>query len=450
MSTIVLKRLERMKLTMDNGAMVYIFPKNALGIDRTFGLTPFNADEGDYRTRLTDLLTKWLNDTHPLYTIYKNSNGVWVDLIRLHNAYPTADLFSIVNSHGGLFPFPVKDIPPVFYIDGEGCAYNIDQCDGNPGTPLGEIILDERDPTQVEISQFSLQDPLLAFSLRHLMQDIKVRVPDGDANKFLVWLNGVFVPIIHDPDGVTFYIRDAKPLLTTWFNDQLPGGVKTFRTNSATIEEDPDFNRIKYRIDLRIFQWNKTKIDPWVLPTALRSVNLEPSAGKFVSIVNELLFDTPIEDGHLLMEDGIVVPENEYYVDPANRRKIYLTHTVTKASLYINDLIDQGVPNPEIIARQVLSHKQYAAVNFKHEEAGKKIYLNRSINNFPGFPYAREITFDDITPHNLILVDGSFVPYTWVHRHTISLPTWFWSNPVQDREAMEKSFVERITVHEVV
>ena len=163
MSTIVLKRLEKMKGTMDTGTLVYIFPTRAIGVDRTFGSTPWNQTGGDMKTFLTDRFPKWMNDEHPLYVIYKNSNGIWVDTLALHNAYPTADVFAIANSHGHLFPFDPLKIPPVTYTDGQGCLYYIDQCDGVPGTPLAEITVDEQNSTEVAITQFSLQNPTMGI-----------------------------------------------------------------------------------------------------------------------------------------------------------------------------------------------------------------------------------------------------------------------------------------------
>lgn len=290
----------------------------------------------------------------------------------------------------------------------------------------------------------SIDHPEIMFKNRVMMDDLKIKLPDGfEKGQFLTWLNGAFVPTVQD---VTYknlmYIHNGMTMIWSHCVNQKLEAKNEFTDNATVITSEED-DEYRYDVKLRLFSWKGVKVSDFYKPSNSTTV---PITHNFESIYPIKTLTFPVEinkDAHMIICNGKVLNENDYEIDIDDPRKITLTNLETKAYEVLSELateLDEHIEfyehvNPLHMVRHMLLNRQYSLVNFESTDPNKKIYLRNSNACATNFPYKGEITFTDLNIGDMVLINGLFNPYIWVHHNTIKFPTveYTYADGVVDR-----------------
>jgi hypothetical protein len=373
-----------------------------------------------------------------LNVYYKNTNGNWINYTKYCNSFPTEAILTGAVTHEETMKISTTLLPRCRFMDSNRYTYIIDEYDGNTvATSLPYIFIDETKTSNVSIEQCSIDDLTIPFSARHVMQDLVVTTPNNAINTLLVWLNGVFVPII--AVGTTsphsFYIRNAMTILNTVSRNQQSGAAVTFSSTgtykTATVSENTDNDIYRYDFNIRLFSWNNVVVGDWLSPTTITTT---PIVNDYAAlyIPYTLTFDVDVNaNAHMLFENGALLDPSEYTISSSNSKQIILKNAAQHAYNMLHEAIADVADNPtvystttplKLIRAQVLE-KTYGLVNFSTTDTTKTLYMRHSQACAVNFPYKNEITFSNISIGDLITIDGAFTPYEYVHAHTIRYPT---------------------------
>ena len=120
-------------------------------------------------------------------------------------------------------------IPTIVFFDEDGFEYWVAPNDGDVAFVTKETLkCSGGTNTEVQISQGSMLNPELDFSMRHMMSDIRLKFRDGYPTNALATLNSLLVPLVRDNhDDKTAWIRDGLEMCSVMRNDFLQQKVET-------------------------------------------------------------------------------------------------------------------------------------------------------------------------------------------------------------------------------
>ncbi len=316
----------------------------------------------------------------------------------------------------------VDIIPQTIYYDVNGVEYFIGTSDG----VLGGVMYDYIDvSTDVDITLFSIDQPTLPFSKRHLMDDFKLTFKNGKtAKNTVIVLNGGIVSHIPDLNVDTVaYIRGGAlvcPLFCPEINDtDLPESEKS----------------VIYRARLRVYKWQGVIVDlpqkPYraeFLDLAIDDVNSVMDRSVYAGAPKKLRFKYPINpEAFLLTYNNIPVPREFAYVNPSNLYEViisnplYAYHQSRKIWYSSNDTKSR----PFYIGN-------FSVRNFESDIEGKKLYLNfdKARMNITGGRFRGKFNSDiwcDLITYNGFVLDyhikdKNTIEYTTTPNGIVELP----------------------------
>jgi hypothetical protein len=397
---------------------------------------PWNQETNDandtyYRRFIMPRMTNEMT----LNIFYKNSNGVWVDYTKLVTAYPRISIAISAVQFEDIVKIDPLYIPRCVYLDNDHYVHYIDEHDGiEEGVHVPNIELDTHDTSVFSFRPWSIEEPTLPFSARHIMTDLKVQTKGFPAKSLLVWLNGIFTPIIQDDTYEdTFYVKNALTTIgSRCINQQFQAPWRYKSNRNATVTEDEFNNEYRYDARFRFFCWEGVSLSKWHAPIIVGTLPITHNYSS-VSIINSCIFPEAVnKDAHMIMENGIILDQSEYSIDEEDPRKIYLKTVESRAYNLLHEIINDLNVNlafysrvkPLAIITPTITAKTYSLVNFTPTDPSKRLFLKRSIACATDFPYKKEVTFSDIQLGDLITVNGTYNEYEWVHEHTISYPVF--------------------------
>jgi hypothetical protein len=433
MPEVITDFIQTIKTSCDNDTFLFHFK----GSKRAEAFKRLNKDgnETTFRTYYYNLIMPRMVNEMTLNIYYKNDNGVWVDYRKAALTYPRIAIQVAAKDYEEYLKVDLERIPPCIYMDENNYIYYIDEYDGlYPNDKLPLIDIDESQVGLVSYRPFSIEEPHLPFSARHVMTDLKVKINGIPARNLFVWLNGIFVPIIYDNTYEdVFYIKNAMTAIgSRCINQKLNSPWNYANTINATVVEDETFN--EYRLDarFRFFAWKNVAPSVWHAPLTIKKVPIVYNYAS-IYIIKDIIFPQEInKNAHMILDNGIILDPNEYIISPDDPRKITLKYVEIGAYSLLNEILKDirdnidiyGGIKPLSLIEQTLTNRTYSLVNFSYdgEDSEKKVHLKRSIACAADFPYKDEITFSDIDLGDLITINGTFNEYEWVHNHTIKLP----------------------------
>jgi hypothetical protein len=295
--------------------------------------------------------------------------------------------------------------------------------------------MDELNTEKVQIKPIDIENPSLPFQARHIMPDVHVRAVGVPRSELLVWFNGVFVPTL-EVSGYddAFYIPKGMTLVQTTKKYQ-PADVQikyrpSGHITTCTVFEDEKTQVNRFKYNMRLFRWDNVIVHPWEQPIGYESVPIsyEYSA---VYIPNAVLFPVEVnKNAHIIVENGVIVDPDDYYVDPNNPKKIFLKRVEIRAQNLLDEVIKDKVNFPEYYinmkpldtVKSALLEKTYYLVNFASKDASKELFIKHSRANAVDHPYRNEVTFGEVALGDMVLLNGVYVPYEWIHKSTVSYP----------------------------
>lgn len=288
-----------------------------------------------------------------------------------------------------------------------------------------------RETDVVEYVPYSIENPNLPWKQRFMYDDLKITMPEGYTKRqFLVWLNGAFVPSLRDStyDNV-MYLQNAMTMIgSKSVNQKLGSKFTDGNYGTANVSEEND--EYRYDINLRLFGWKGVRVSDFYKPV---SSTTTPITYNFVSIYPLKTLTFPVDvnkDAHLIICNGKVLSPDEYYIDPSNSKTIVLKNIEADSNSLLNELIaelDENIEfyenvNPLNLLRSMILERTYSLVNFEAEDSTKELYLKYSNACAVDFPMKGEVGFSKLSIGDLVLVNGIFNPYLWVHQNTIKFP----------------------------
>lgn len=363
---------------------------------------------------------------------YKNSIGKWVDYNKYINLLPNYELDTASINWPDVMKINTNIIPSCTYIDENGYVYEIDENDGeNSITDVTNIELNTNDNSVVSYEPANIDDLSLAFTYRHLMNDLKITIP-SKYNKFdfLVWLNGSFVPTTLSSLGNNiFYIEKALSMIgSKCVNQILHAPIE--HGNNATVVEKESNNEYRYDVNLRFFGWEGVKVSDFYKPVSSETV---PITYNYSSVhpIKSVEFPTEInKDAYVILCNGKILDENEYILDPTNPRRVTFKNIESEAYILLNEIvkdISENISfyenvNPLKMIGRVITSRNYSLINFESTNENKRVRLLRSKSLCVNFPYKNEVTFTSLSSGDLVLVNGLYTPYEIIHKNTIRFP----------------------------
>lgn len=288
-----------------------------------------------------------------------------------------------------------------------------------------------RNTETVKYEPCSIDDSTISWKHRFMYDDLKVTLPDGyKKNQFLVWLNGAFVPSTKDSTYENIlYLKNAMTMIGSKSVNLKLGSTLTAGEYGTVTSEDGN-NEYRYDINLRLFGWKGVKVSDFYKPS---SSTTTPITYNFESIYPLKTLTFPIEintNAHLIICNGKVLTEDEYYIDSNDPKTVILKNIETEGNSLLNEMvkeIDDNIEfyenvNPLHLVRSVLLERNYSLINFESTDDTKELYLKNSNACAVDFPMKGEITFSRLKIGDLVLIDGLFKPYLWVHQNTIKFP----------------------------
>ena len=389
---------------------------------------------------------------------YKNQNGVWVDYLRCLTLY--ANLSILVSSvlYEENVKVDINILPKCIYTDADRYIHNIDEHDGlDNDLGLPGIEVDTNDNTVVKAMPFDIDQPNLPRTAALVMNDLKIEVPEQyTSSDFLLWLNGAFVPTMQDNTyRNVMYVENAMTMIDTKVVNQKIGSIALPTGSGATVKLDESNNEYRYDIRLKFFGWKNVKVSPWYRPLETTTVPITHNY-KSVYIIKTIVFPEEInENAHFIMVNGIVLNPSDYVIDPNDKRKITLLKVEQEANALLKSILDdiaydrkngtsyyQNV-KPLNLIQEALTSKYYSLVNFSTTEKDKTLYMKRSTCCATNFPYYREITFPKIESGDMVLINGTYNRFEWIHDNTIYYPKFTYSYN-EEESNIKPSEVERI------
>lgn len=288
-----------------------------------------------------------------------------------------------------------------------------------------------RETDIVEYVPYSIENPNLPWKQRFMYDDLKITMPEGYTKRqFLVWLNGAFVPSMRDAtyDNI-MYLQNAMTMIgSKSVNQKLGSKFTDGEYGTANVSEEND--EYRYDINLRLFGWRGVRVSDFYKPV---SSTTTPITYNFESIYPLKTLTFPVEvnpNAYMVICNGKVLSPDDYYIDTEDPKTIVLKNIETDSNNLLNELVtelDENIEfyenvNPLHLLRSMILERTYSLVNFEAEDSTKELYLKYSNACAVDFPMKGEVSFSKLSIGDLVLVDGIFEPYLWVHQNTIKFP----------------------------
>lgn len=277
----------------------------------------------------------------------------------------------------------------------------------------------------------SMNDATIPWRRRFMYDDLKINLPEGyTKDQFLVWLNGAFVPSTRDSTYENvMYLENAMTMIGSKSVNQKLGAEIT-PGNYGTVETKEENDEYRYDVNLRLFGWKGVKVSNFYKPSTSTTTPITYNF-EVIRPLKTLTFPVEINpNAHLIICNGQVLTPDEYYIDPNNPKTIVLKNIEFEANTLLNEIIaeiDENLDyyenvNPLYLLRSMILERTYSLVNFTAVDSTKELYLRNSNACAVDFPKKGEITFSRLNIGDMILVNGLFEPYLWVHQNTIRFP----------------------------
>lgn len=439
------------KKNIDNDTFLFLFNNSSpLCISREMLEKETELNNGSFFTYQNTILPNLLYSNKCDNILYKNKYGEWINFSILSMSYTTStDLVDIANDKNIYKKYLVSktNIPEVDFLDNEGKAHYIEEHDGETYQPKKVIYIDSKNENVTKITQFSIDSPSMTSStLNHVKNDLKIELLTETAENLVVWLNGVFVEPIYDTNNnKVFYIRDAKNVL-----DTIGLGVKNednlkYENNMASIRYEPE-NVYYYNIDLRMWKWEDVTVsNKWFNVTNTKQSKLYYDYTGY-DIVTELYFDEEINpDAHIIFLNGQILHQNEYTIDKTNKKHVYLNKVYMETLMLIRELIDKGYTNPYMYLKTLIMNRYYNAINLSNSNSRDTLKINHIKPIKSNFPYVNDVMFRNPRMFDIVLVNGSFIPYViqrnGIYRYPKTVDTY-----TSEYLNVEKSFIWKLDI----
>ena len=225
------------------------------------------------------------------------------------------------------------------------------------------------------------------------------------------------------------YLENAMTMIgSKSVNQKLGATIEPGEYGTVITQEDND--EYRYDVNLRLFGWRGVKVSNFFKPITSTTT---PITYNFESIrpLKTLTFSVEVnKNAHLIICNGKVLSPDEYTIDPEDPKTIVLKNVEYECNMLLNELIaeiDENLEyyenvNPLHLLRSMVLERTYSLVNFTAEDNTKELYLRNSNACAVDFPKKGEIMFSSLKIGDLVLVDGLFEPYLWVHQNTIKFP----------------------------
>ena len=391
------------KNTVDPDSLLYVFDKmEPFCISREYMYETTIDSKNQVHSIYIDVIQKYILSNTLLYTYYKNKKGIWVNLSKLKTRNSSVeDIYAMCNNeeyyNGYIVDYSL--IPQCFFTDSTGRRHPIMKGDGKGYSVCRTDFINEVKSDEIKISQDSIDKSIAEGVDDHLKMDIKIEFLNKESiDNILVWMNGIFVDYETKPNvNNIIYIRDGKRFLTT-----IP-----------LTKNDSGENVYYYNVDLRIFKWKGVNISP-IIPTRFTKM-INVTSGRYaMGIVNEVYFAEDINpNAHVVMCNGQILSDKNYTIDKDNPKHIYLTSVQTECEDLIRLIKEKNknlYTDPFVLIAGIFKNKVYTLVNFTSDN-DDELYLQRTQPLSKGFPGIRNFLFSDVSPKDLILVNGLYYPY---------------------------------------
>lgn len=404
------------KSSVDPDSLLYVFEEmEPFCISREYMYEQQYDSKNQVHSIYIDIIQKYILSNTLLYTYYKNKKGIWVNLdkVKMRNS-STSDIYEMCNIEEYYKGYIVdyRKIPQCDYVDNTGRKHPISKGDGKAYKVCDTDFIKEVNSDEIKISQDCIDKAIAEGVDDHLKMDIKIEFLNKESiDNILVWMNGIFVDYETKPNVKNIiYIRDGKRFLTT-----IP-----------ITKNDAGEDVYYYNVDLRIFKWKGVNVSP-VIPTRFTKMVNVTSGRYTMGLVNEVYFAEDINpDAHIVMCNGQVLSTKNYTIDKTNPKHIYLTAVKTECQDLIQTVKSNSKYNsadPFILIAGLFRNRVYTLVNFESSDEDK-VYLQRTPPLVRGFPGVRNFIFSDLNPKDLVLINGSFYPYTLN-------PAWYIEYPIE-------------------
>ena len=433
--------IDQLSKEVENDSVVYIFKTGYVwGMSRerilkTWGL--FNAENAtDYFNFFETLLKRKAGEISNV--IYKNNNGTWIKLLALFNENHFSDPFTIANypDMEERYKLSSSYIPEMDYVDKDGNMYRVLEKDNSKDYIRKQpIYINELDQDIVKLHQFSIDNPSYGFTLRHLMNDLRIQILDKsiDIDNILINLNGLFVEPIkltNYPDSI--FIKNArysyKTILGKLKEDATPQSTKNDteqKLGADVYYEDEDYNK-NYSINVKLFQWKDVNISPW-LPVLHINYQFLVIDYKNIRIPKSFVFERELpEERTLIICDGTILDPSEYTIDGKTVTLKYIVNDFNRLYYEFKTNNIKGALNQ---ASFYVNNRYYYAIVFEDtDETRGNMVLRTSAPLEIGFLGYNTVLFDEVNTSDFLLVDGMYLPFNIKSNGLIEYPHFFNDN----------------------
>lgn len=451
--------IDSFKQEIDNDSIVYLFDSGfafAMSRELLSKKMPAAYNPSEVFNYYDDILKPAIGSGELRNILYKNNDGIWVKIFPLINDYKNVtEIFNLANDSEIYQNYIAKKslLPELIYTDKNKKMHKIYARDNIKSfTKKESIYIDEMDPNQIKIEQYSIENPSYGFSMRHVMNDLKITFLNETPENILVNLNGVFVEPIKSTDPNVIYIKNARYVYKT--NNDIIGEdtelleSSTSKLFDASLELSPDSKFLKhYSINLRIFKWDNVVIEPWLYVKHI-DYFMKAYEYKNVRIISSLTFNDEInKDSCLVICNGQIMDPSEYKIEG---KKLHLLNIEQDFDMLYRELKSKGVVFALTEASNFINSRYYFIINIKDkDEANNHLVLKRSTPidiNLMGYG---SVLFENVHSQDLITVDGSFLPY-YINDNGLMYFPKFSNDTLFDEEDLLPFTERKITKYELV
>lgn len=412
--------IDSVSKSVDNDSIVYVFESGfAFGVsmDKLKEQKPAWHTNRRIFDHYDHYLKQLLGTGKIKNVLYKNKIGQWIKIFPILNDYPlTTDPFNLANDEemNKKYILSPNLVPELYYTDNESNIYHIFERDNSKSyIPKTPIFLDENNTDIIEMEQFSIENPNYSHSLRHLMNDLRIKFKTEVPENILINLNGIFIePVKLSAYPDSLFIKNARWVYRTVkkvLKDEAE--PELYESSSAPLAvanyKDSDFLRT-YSINIRLFKWENVSISNWI---GIENVNYNLQVLEFKNnrIPSSLLFSEELNnDDTIIICNGLIMDPSEYKI---NGRTVELLNTVEEFHRLYNEFKEKNMTTALNEALMYINNRYYYAVRFKDLDPNFQLKLRRTSPLEIGFLSYDSVLFDNVNSQDLIIVDGAYLPY---------------------------------------
>ena len=410
--------------SMELGALYYEFSDGYnVAFHSSFIYDDFNTIKLD--SHYKKMIDKLQQTSTMTKLLLKKSYG-WIDILGIMEHSPVNLDLQIAN-YGENFIVSPNDIKSVLYTSIDGMVHKIISRDGYRTNCKVREDIDLTNSDLFTIEQGSIDHPGYAFSKRSYFDDIKITAVDPlfRWDNCLCWVGGVFADYQIDPIVPNrLWIPKGKDLLTT-----KPIGYKDVSEIENLVDDIKITGTQLYGYDfaaIKIFRWIGVDISPMAVPNRFNMsivAHRDDITGTTygVKYPKSIIFANEVKESHIIMYNGIILDPSQYTINPKNRCEVFLTFLEEHiASLIRRYLVVDSNPYERI--ERYISSCRFVVINFTNHGDDIPLYMRDDQSCHVNYPYPGQITFFDLSLSDLILLDGMYMPYLWIHDRSIEYP----------------------------